>query len=282
MDKRLVRVSGRSTELGKPITYSTTQEFLEVFSLPDISSLPPESELEAMTSANEVGSFEDFKNLVSSSTESFNEEDLKEIEDLSNQIKSIHADTIFTKSLRLQDKKRVGHRGDEPVEVKSSFDLLEEYILKQEIISQNVLASQSELVNASLAPEVVRDLTEGPFNIPEVDDSEFMMIDLDTGEEISENNNVLDDLKKEDSSADKEENLESENSLDELFLSEAEGKIDELTDKAAKEASDLDLDLEFLSEGHESLWMRETLMMTFQAILISLQAILMSLTSKHL
>ena len=247
MDKRLVRVSGRSTELGKPITYSTTQEFLEVFNLPDISSLPPESELEAMTSVNEVGTFEDFKNLVSTSAESFNEEDLKEIEDLSNQIKSIHADTVFTKSLRLQDKKRVDSLAGEPVQIKSSFDLLEEYILKQEIISQNILASESELVNASLAPEVIRDLTEGPFNRPEVDDSEFMMVDLDTGEEIAEDESGLNSLKKEGSlGAGDDEG--SENSFDELFLSEAEEKIDELTDKAAKEASDLDLDLEFLND----------------------------------
>ena len=62
-----------------------------------------------MTTLNEVGTFEDFKSLVSSSAESFNEDDLKEIEDLSKQIKSIHADTFFTKSLRLQDKKR-SHR----------------------------------------------------------------------------------------------------------------------------------------------------------------------------
>ena len=40
----------------------------------------------------------------------------------------------------------------EKVEVKSSFDLLEEYILNEEIASQNTLAAQSELINASLAP----------------------------------------------------------------------------------------------------------------------------------
>ena len=248
MDKRLVRVSGRSSELGKPITYSTTQEFLEVFNLPDISSLPPESELEAMTSLNEVGTFEDFKNLVSSSAETFNEDDLKEIEDLSKQIKSIHADTFFTKSLRLQDKKRSNNIAGEQVEVKSSFDLLEEYILKEEIASQNILASQSELINTSLVPEVIRDLTQGPFNVPDVDDSDFAMIDLDTGEEIIESDEIISSLKKEEPVESEKESEEDENSFDELFLSEAEGKINELTDKAAKEASDLDLNLEFLNE----------------------------------
>tara|TARA_Y100001954_G_scaffold237884_1_gene303143 strand:+ start:1451 stop:2713 length:1263 start_codon:yes stop_codon:yes gene_type:complete len=248
MDKRLVRVSGRSSELGKPITYSTTQEFLEVFNLPDISSLPPESELEAMTTLNEVGTFEDFKNLVSSSAQSFNEDDLKEIEDLSKQIKSIHADTFFTKSLRLQDKKRSNNLTGEHVEVKSSFDLLEEYILKEEISSQNILAAQSELINASLVPEVVRDLTQGPFNVPDIDDSAFAMIDLDTGEEILEDLEVISNLKKEDPTDQEKESRDNENSFDELFLSEAEGKINELTDKVAKEGSDLDLDLEFLNE----------------------------------
>ena len=249
MDKRLVRVSGRSSELGKPITYSTTQEFLEVFNLPDISSLPPESELEAMTTLNEVGTFEDFKSLVSSSAESFNEDDLKEIEDLSKQIKSIHADTFFTKSLRLQDKKRSHNLMGEKVEVKSSFDLLEEYILNEEIASQNTLAAQSELINASLVPEVIRDLTQGPFNVPDMDDSVFTMVDLDTGEEILEDAEVIVNLKKEGPTDQDKESTDGENSFDELFLSEAEDKINELTDKVAKEGSDLDLDLKFLNQG---------------------------------
>ena len=120
--------------------------------------------------------------------------------------------------------------------------------MKEEISSQNILAAQSELINASLVPEVVRDLTQGPFNVPDIDDSAFAMIDLDTGEEILEDLEVISNLKKEDPTDQEKESRDDENSFDELFLSEAEGKINELTDKVAKEGSDLDLDLEFLNE----------------------------------
>ena len=120
--------------------------------------------------------------------------------------------------------------------------------MKEEIASQNILASQSELINTSLVPEVIRDLTQGPFNVPDVDDSDFAMIDLDTGKEIIESDEIMSSLKKEEPVESEKESEEDENSFDELFLSEAEGKINELTDKAAREASDLDLNLEFLNE----------------------------------
>jgi len=98
-------------------------------------------------------------------------------------------------------------------------------------------------------PEVIKDLTQGPFNIPDIDDSDFAMIDLDTGEEIVDSEEVINQLKKEGPVDQDEASKEAENSFDELFLSEAEDKINEVTDKAAKEASELDLDLEFLSEN---------------------------------
>lgn len=40
MERDLVRVSGRSEELGRPYFYSTTQHFLQVFGLQDLESLP--------------------------------------------------------------------------------------------------------------------------------------------------------------------------------------------------------------------------------------------------
>jgi segregation and condensation protein B len=41
IERRLVRIVGRKDAPGRPLLYSTTREFLEVFSLPDLSALPP-------------------------------------------------------------------------------------------------------------------------------------------------------------------------------------------------------------------------------------------------
>jgi segregation and condensation protein B len=41
LERRLVRIVGRKDAPGRPLLYGTTREFLEVFSLPDLSALPP-------------------------------------------------------------------------------------------------------------------------------------------------------------------------------------------------------------------------------------------------
>jgi segregation and condensation protein B len=41
MDRGLVRISGRDESLGRPILYSTTKRFLQLFGLRDLSDLPP-------------------------------------------------------------------------------------------------------------------------------------------------------------------------------------------------------------------------------------------------
>ncbi|MGI9518784.1 MAG: SMC-Scp complex subunit ScpB [Pirellulaceae bacterium] len=40
LDRGLVRIAGRSSELGNPFLYATTKRFLEVFGLPNIDALP--------------------------------------------------------------------------------------------------------------------------------------------------------------------------------------------------------------------------------------------------
>ncbi|MDP2799270.1 MAG: SMC-Scp complex subunit ScpB [Deltaproteobacteria bacterium] len=50
LEKKLVRIVGRNKELaGKPLIYGTTQRFLEVFDLRDLSSLPSLKEIKALT-----------------------------------------------------------------------------------------------------------------------------------------------------------------------------------------------------------------------------------------
>ena len=59
MEKKLIYISGRSELPGRPILYSTTQEFLEIFGLKDLSSLPPLRELEQMVPQSESDNPED-------------------------------------------------------------------------------------------------------------------------------------------------------------------------------------------------------------------------------
>jgi len=57
LEKRLIRILGKKDVPGKPMIYGTTREFLELFGLPDLSSLPtlnefselaPDTETEAL------------------------------------------------------------------------------------------------------------------------------------------------------------------------------------------------------------------------------------------
>lgn len=45
MERRLVRIAGRAEELGRPMLYGTTKEFLEVFGLATLEDLPQAKEL---------------------------------------------------------------------------------------------------------------------------------------------------------------------------------------------------------------------------------------------
>lgn len=53
MERRLIKISGRKNTPGRPVVYTTTKEFLEVFDLKDLSSLPNLKEIEAPEEAEE-------------------------------------------------------------------------------------------------------------------------------------------------------------------------------------------------------------------------------------
>ena len=52
LEKKLIKILGRKNVPGRPIIYGTTQRFLEVFSLKDISSLPTMEEIGEMTDSH--------------------------------------------------------------------------------------------------------------------------------------------------------------------------------------------------------------------------------------
>lgn len=48
LERRLIRISGRAEEIGRPMLYGTTREFLEAFGLSGLADLPQQSELKGM------------------------------------------------------------------------------------------------------------------------------------------------------------------------------------------------------------------------------------------
>lgn len=52
LERNLIRIVGRKNEMGRPILYGTTKEFLRYFGLRDISDLPPLKEIEALFSGS--------------------------------------------------------------------------------------------------------------------------------------------------------------------------------------------------------------------------------------
>ncbi len=64
MEKRLVKIVGRSDAVGKPMLYGTTKDFLELFGMENLKDLPTLRDIEEMLPANEVGENEDEENRI--------------------------------------------------------------------------------------------------------------------------------------------------------------------------------------------------------------------------
>jgi segregation and condensation protein B len=61
LEKRLVRILGKKDVPGKPMIYGTTREFLELFGLPDLSSLPTLKEFSELLPSEEDAAVTDDK-----------------------------------------------------------------------------------------------------------------------------------------------------------------------------------------------------------------------------
>lgn len=267
MDKRLVRVTGRSEEMGRPTLFGTTPEFLEVFNLKDLSELPPEHELEEMATQS-VGKIADISGLVNSGDKGrFMFDEISELDELSEAIKSISSDTDFTLSLKVEDKKRTT---DEGGAVKTAFDLLEEFMTTQIITKENQTSVKSILPTSLVEAKVISDLTAGPFNIPleEEEEEEFEMIDLDTGEPIRFDDEDSEEVEEEivlfEDAEDEAQKLSDD--LDAAFarltgesliedgeletdqFDDLESEMEGLSEGIRLQAQDLDLDLDFLHQ----------------------------------
>lgn len=114
LEKRLIQISGRSELPGRPMLYSTTQEFLELFGLRDLSSLPPLQEIEKMIPTSEVAAsdeenpaLKEMRRLIHQISEDKDRidydprEDEKILKDIRERIKAVPVTTPF---LQAQDE----------------------------------------------------------------------------------------------------------------------------------------------------------------------------------
>ncbi len=178
MDKRLVRIVGRSEEMGRPSLFGTTQEFLEVFNLNATEDLPSENELQELAMATDIGEISDIKSIVNSGDKKiFNFDEFDELETLTSQIREIASDTMFTQSLRDMDKKR---KSADEGERKSAFDILEDFVNSSETVDQNKLSALSETLMAIMEPKSVNVLnTDKVFNAPEMEEDDVVDFAID-------------------------------------------------------------------------------------------------------
>ncbi|WP_419168889.1 SMC-Scp complex subunit ScpB [Halobacteriovorax sp.] len=237
MDKRLVKVAGRSDEVGRPVLYGTTPEFLEVFNLANIDQLPPEHELSEIATQG-VGKIEDIKTLVNADLKSrFDQDEIEELDNIAASIKSIDSETAFTKSLRVQERKRKKGEGDE-VSL-TAFDLLEQHLDNSLVTGANKESASSEIFTAITCPEVIEDLSKGPFNIPEEEEDDFEMIDLDSGEVIKDEPIEFEDNNEDESEIEAQE-VEAQDSVNEALSEVAEAILTpELTEKKVEEVEEI-------------------------------------------
>ncbi len=262
MDKRLVQMCGRSEELGRPSLFGTTSEFLEVFNLADLSALPPEYELEEMATKNTIGTIADIKSVVfrGDNLKRFSVDEFEELDKLSQDIVNIPAETNFTMLLKTEEKKKTD--GDTAVR-KSAFDILEDFVNKEETLRQNQLATASNtLMNVIDAKAVDISLEGVIFNAPEVDE-EFEALRAQDMAELD----AQEEKMREQALAFEAEALES--ALDKVFSDMingtkiAEGEMDFAVEneennldlsigEAIDKARDLDIDLAFLNDVNEA------------------------------
>ncbi len=257
MDKRLVKITGRSEELGRPSLFGTTEEFLEVFNLADISALPPEYELEEMATKNTIGTIADIKSVVfrSDSSKKFSVDETEELDQLSESIQSIASETNFTMLLKSEDKKKTD---GESVVRKSAFDILEDFVNREESLRQNMAAISSETLMNVVEPKVIDvSINDVIFNAPEIDE-EFEAIRAQDIAEVDalEAKAQYGDLANEALELEKAldfafEQLTGEKLVDGEMEFNVDPNIDNLDlsiDEAIMKGKDFDLDLSFLNE----------------------------------
>jgi segregation and condensation protein B len=256
MDKRLVKITGRSEEMGRPVLYGTTLEFLEVFGLQSIEALPPERELEELAQDKDQAKISDIKAIVGEAKQQFLYDETAEVAELRKRIQDIATDTDFTFSLRKQDNKRTDVSVETPEPVISAFDLLEEFVLKQTLIKRNELAATSELVTTVASVSVVHLPMEGYPNGPEVgeevlldatEDAAIESFDAESPEDCARSlEEAIDDA------FNKLSNVDIDADEDFGAIKNSENGMRVATSTMIEQGKELDIDLSFMDKDKEN------------------------------
>ncbi len=256
MDKRLVKITGRSEDMGRPVLYGTTLEFLEVFGLNAIEALPPERELEELAQDKDEVKIADIKAIVGEAKQQFLYDETAEVAELRKRIQDIATDTDFTFSLRKQDSKRTDVSVETSGPVKSAFDLLEEFVLKQTLIKRNEAAAASDLVTTVASVSVVHLPMEGYPNGPEMGEEVLLDATEDTTIESFDAETAGDSAKSLEDAIDdafnKLANVNIDGDDDLGLIKNSENGLVVATSTMIEQGKDFDLDLSFMDKDKEN------------------------------
>ncbi len=128
IEKKMIKITGRSELPGRPILYSTTDEFLEVFGLKNLSALPSLRELEQMIPTSQSSNPEDedprirdLRKMVGamkadrSSHLHYNpEEDEKILKEIKERVSSIPSSTPYLDELKAAETAATENRESSP------------------------------------------------------------------------------------------------------------------------------------------------------------------------
>jgi segregation and condensation protein B len=119
LDRKLIQISGRSELPGRPMVYSTTETFLALFGLKDLSAMPSLREIEQMVPTSQSGSDGDedprvkemrrlvshMKADVSTQLDYDPREDEKILQDIRERVKAIPTSTPYLEEQKALEKK---------------------------------------------------------------------------------------------------------------------------------------------------------------------------------
>jgi segregation and condensation protein B len=144
LDKKMLRIVGKSDEIGRPMIYGTTREFLELFGLRDLSSLPSLRDIEDMLPKNEVGA------------------EISEEEALAKEMEGIVDSSQPLEFNDLETEDWESNEAQKTEQSKAQLSLNENSNSSKEIHLGTEAGSQAGNSDFDLAPEVARRIPVGP------------------------------------------------------------------------------------------------------------------------
>jgi len=178
------------------------------------------------------------------------------VAELRKRIQDIATDTDFTFSLRKQDSKRTDVSVETSGPVKSAFDLLEEFVLKQTLIKRNEAAAASDLVTTVASVSVVHLPMEGYPNGPEMGEEVLLDATEDTTIESFDAETAGDSAKSLEDAIDdafnKLANVNIDGDDDLGLIKNSENGLVVATSTMIEQGKDFDLDLSFMDKDKEN------------------------------